>query len=239
MAVAALALAGALLAALTAETPSDAELVARSRALMAAIAPGEVEIWRDTVAPDAVFTDEEGHVRSGAETVKEIRPLPPGYSGQIKLENTRVDRYGRTAVVTYDAMETEAIFGQTLHTHYRTTDVYQPVDGAWRIVASQIQVLPSEAKPLAQAAPLRDFAGAYRLGPTDRVTITVEGGVLYATRGTQPREALIALGGDHFARKGRNRGERIFVRDATGRVTGFADRRDNNDLIWRREQAGG
>jgi hypothetical protein len=239
MAVAVLALAGALFAALTAEAPSDAELVARSQALMAAIAPGEVEVWRDTVAPDAVFTDEDGHVRSGAEAVKEIKPLPPGYSGEIKLESTRVDRYGRTAAVTYDAMETELIFGQTLHTRYRTTDVYQPVDGAWRIVASHTQVLPSEAKPLAKPAPLGDFAGVYRLGPTDRVTISVEGGVLYATRGEQPREALIALGGDHFARKGRNRGERIFVRDATGRVTGFADRRDNNDLMWRRERAGG
>jgi len=34
--------------------------------------------------------------------------------------------------------------------------------------------------------------------------------------------------------KGSVRGEKVFVRDAGGRVTMMLDRRENNDLVWKR-----
>jgi hypothetical protein len=38
-----------------------------------------------------------------------------------------------------------------------------------------------------------------------------------------------------FFPKGTVRGEKIFVRDASGRVTSMLDRRENNDLVWKRK----
>lgn len=37
-----------------------------------------------------------------------------------------------------------------------------------------------------------------------------------------------------FYRKGVWRGEKVFARDAQGRVVKLLDRRENNDLVWRK-----
>jgi len=37
-----------------------------------------------------------------------------------------------------------------------------------------------------------------------------------------------------FFPKGTVRGEKVFVRDATDRVTHLLDRRENNDLVWKK-----
>ena len=50
----------------------------------------------------------------------------------------------------------------------------------------------------------------------------------------RPAQELVPPGVDRFAQAGRPRVERLFRRDAAGRVDAFVDRRDNNDLVWMR-----
>lgn len=212
--------------------PPDEWFIRTMQAREDAVAPGDIKVWRDTLAPDGLFVDEEDNVFNTEQLLASMHPLPKGYSGHIEVANPKLIRSGDAVVVTADLMETEFVFGQELHTRFRETDVWRPYADGWRIFASHTSVLPSEAKAYGKPAPLRDFTGTYQMAEGQAQTLSVKDGKLWMKRGDAEPEALIPLGGDHFARKGRNRGERIFVRDAKGKVTGFWDRRDNNDLKW-------
>jgi len=51
--------------------------------------------------------------------------------------------------------------------------------------------------------------------------------------GRDKQELLPADVNTYFV-KGTIRGEKVFVRDAGGHVTVMLDRRENNDLVWKR-----
>jgi hypothetical protein len=219
--------------------PSDtaavgAQLRARAQRMMDAVALGDTTAWAPHLSPVLLFTDENGETISRAALLESMRPLPPGYSGQIRVANAQVRVVGQTAVMTYDAMEDETIYGQHLATRYHTTDSYAWSGGRWLMVASQTSVIPSEHTAVAATARLDDYAGRYELAPGATYTVTVEDGRLFGRRGDRPREEMLPLGTDRFFRRGAVRGERVFTRDAQGRVTAMVDRRDNNDLVWRR-----
>ena len=81
------------------------------------------------------------------------------------------------------------------------------------------------------------YVGTYELAPGVTYVVSREGDVLIGQRSGRPREELVAAGDATFFRKGTVRGEKIFVRDPSGRVTSMLDRRDNNDLVWKRTAA--
>jgi hypothetical protein len=45
---------------------------------------------------------------------------------------------------------------------------------------------------------------------------------------------LLPLAVDVLYRKGVWRGEKVFERDAQGKIIRLLDRRDNNDLVWKK-----
>jgi ribosomal 30S subunit maturation factor RimM len=65
-------------------------------------------------------------------------------------------------------------------------------------------------------------------------TITREGNKLFGQRTGRAREELLPLCEDTFYRKGVWRGEKVFERDSKGKVIRMLDRRENNDLVWRK-----
>jgi len=67
------------------------------------------------------------------------------------------------------------------------------------------------------------------------MTITREGGKLYSRRGAGQRTELLPESPDLFFRA-EIEGRRLFHRDASGRVDSLIDRRNNEDLIWKRVQ---
>ncbi|MGM9484924.1 nuclear transport factor 2 family protein [Roseateles sp. NT4] len=207
------------------------ELVARSQALLDAVGKGDKQTWDRILADDGLFCDEDGVVRGKAEMLAQIQPLPANMSGSLRIANPKVSRMGEVAVLSYDAMERQRVFEQQIESRYHTTDTYRQISGQWRLVASHTSVLPAEPKPTGVPSPLTDFVGTYRLGGDSSVSIGVSDHALVSTRGER-KEVLVSLGGDHFGRPGRPRAERIFIRDGSGKVTSFADRRDNVDLIW-------
>jgi hypothetical protein len=103
------------------------------------------------------------------------------------------------------------------------------------MLASQTSVLPSEHKA-AKVDPVRfdAYLGIYWLAPHVTYTVTRDRNRLYGQRSGRPKEELFPLGIDRFFRRGAPRGEKIFVRGGNGRVAKMIDRRDNNDLVWRR-----
>ncbi len=237
----ALCFASALAAApAAAQQPADstaAPLVRISQALMDAVATGDTAVWKRWLAPDGVFTDENGRTRTKAEVIAELGPLPAGYVGHIRVANPRVALAGDVAVLSYDAMEDLTLYGQRLDTHFHGTDTFVLRDGAWRVIGQQVQVLPAELRPVpVDPATFDALAGTYELGPGVRYTVARDGARLMGRRGDRPAEELLPLGCNRFFRRGSPRGERFFVRDAAGRVTGMIDRRDNEDLLWRRVQ---
>ena len=66
-------------------TITQDELVRRSQELFDAVAPGNQEPFKKYFADDAMFFDEKGRSMDKAALVKDVQPLPKGYSGTIKL----------------------------------------------------------------------------------------------------------------------------------------------------------
>jgi Domain of unknown function (DUF4440) len=117
------------------------ELVRRTQELYDAVVPGNQALWKKYFADDCIFADEKGRVFDKPKLIADITPLPAGYSGTIKIENAQSRIIGNTAILSYDADETETIFGQNLKARYHITDSWLRRSGEWQIIASQAQSL--------------------------------------------------------------------------------------------------
>ncbi len=103
------------------------------------------------------------------------------------------------------------------------------------MLASHVIVVPSERKSIAlNPQSLDAFTGQYEMAPGVTYTITRKGDKLIGQRAGRSEEELLAMAENILFRKGTVRGEKVFVRDGSGRVTQMIDRRDNNDLIWKK-----
>jgi len=207
---------------------TEAELVRRTQELMDSLVPGDTAPWKTYYADDALFFDEKGRNMSKAQLIADIRPLPKGYSGAIKVINVKSRFIGDTAILSYDADESETIWGQHLTARYHATDTWMFRNGAWQIVASQMLRYYEDPAP-GKADPKRyaEYAGTYELAPGITMAVTVDGDKLYAQREGRAREELIPEAPEIFFRKGVE-GRRLF-RDGT-----LIDRRNNEDVVWRK-----
>ena len=223
-------------AAITSTDPATAsQLRGLSQQLLDAVGAGDTAVWSRVLDDQGVFVDEEGNVRDKRTVLSELRPLPPGISGHICITAPHATLSRDVAVLTYDAMESAVVYGQEHHTHYHTTDTYVRRGGQWRLLGSQVAVLPAEHTAVdIRPETLDDFVGEYALTEGIAYRVTREGDRLYGERTGGRREELLPLGVDRFFRIGARRGERIFRRDAFGRVDAMLDRRDNLDIVWRR-----
>ena len=216
------------------------ELVAMSRARLAAVDAGDCAAFGKGLDPDGVFIDEDGVVRTDTALLDEVRPLPAGYVGHLELQHPTVRITGGVGVVTYDIAEDLALFGQRMRTRYRTTDVYQRTGETWRLIASHTGVIPSELPRIAvPTARLAEYVGDYRLGDGPVAHVRLEGDRLLWQREGRDAQELIPTGMDRFGWAGHPRSERLFRRTPVGRIDAFVDRRDNNDLVWLRLPAAG
>jgi Domain of unknown function (DUF4440)/Domain of unknown function (DUF3471) len=210
------------------------EVTALSQKLLDAIPSGDKTVWNEILAEDAVYSDEDGRILTKKEIVDELRPLPKGYSGFIKITQPRLVFRPNVAVLAYVAAEEETIFGQLLKTDFPTTDVYEKQAGRWRLVSSHVTVIHKQP-PTIRLPPgqLDAYVGTYELAPGVDYVVKRDGERLLGQRTGRKEEELSAEADGIFMRKG-HRGRKMFVRDSAGRVTELRDRRDGNDLVWRR-----
>ena len=95
--------------------------------------------------------------------------------------------------------------------------------------------MPSERKSVLVDPKLyQSLVGTYELSTGVTYTITLEGKKVIGQRSGRAKEELVAADDNTFFRKGTIRGEKVFARDQSGRVTAMLDRRENNDLLWKK-----
>lgn len=210
------------------------ELVRRTQELMDSLVPGDKAPWQKYFAEDALFFDEKGRNMGKAELVKDISPLPKGYSGRIRIVRPQSRIIGDTAVLSYDLDEEETIFGQMLHARYHATDTWMYRDGRWQILASQVlRYYEDPAVGVSDPKKLDLYVGTYELAPGVAMEITREGDRLFAQRTGRKREELFPEAGGIFFRKGVE-GRRLFHIAADGKVDTLIDRRNNEDVVWKK-----
>src|SRR6266567_834370 len=209
------------------------ELVHRTQELYDAIVPAHQAPWKKYFADDCIFADEKGRLFDKPKLIADIKSLPTGYSGTIKIENAQSRIIGNTAILSYDADETETIFGQNLKARYHITDTWLQRNGNWQIIASQAhRYYEDPAVGKADSKKFADFIGTYELAPGQTRSVFSEGDNLFVERKGK-KEQLLPETSELFFRKGVE-GRILFHYAANGKVDALIDRRNNEDVIWRK-----
>jgi hypothetical protein len=209
------------------------ELISRTQELFDAVVPGNQEPWKKYFADDCIFADEKGRTLNKAQLVADIRPLPKGYSGTIKVAKAQSVIHGDAATLSYGLDENETIFGQKLTARYHVTDTWLRRNGVWQIVSSQ--AMRHYEDPAVGRVDLKkfvDFSGTYELAAGQTRRVFSEGENLYVERNGK-REQLFPEGCEIFFRKGIE-GRILFRYADNGKVDALIDRRNNEDVVWHR-----
>ncbi|HEV7473737.1 MAG TPA: DUF4440 domain-containing protein [Pyrinomonadaceae bacterium] len=219
----------------SADLVTEKELVRIAQELFDAVPIGDKAPWEKYLADDVIYTDENWHILTKKDLLENLSPLPKGYSGTIRMANVQSRINGDAAVLSYRVLEEEYVFGQRLTPIYLETDTYFKRHGRWQLIASHVIVLPSERKPITVGEEAyKSVVGQYELTAGVTYTIAVEAGKLIGQRTGRDKEELLPADSSTFFRKGTVRGEKVFIRDANGRVIAMLDRRENNDLTWKK-----
>lgn len=211
----------------------------QTQELVDAITAGNAAIWDRYLDPSVIYVDESGAVLSKKDFLGDIRPLPAGVTGSIKVTEFRAAVHGDTAVATYVNDENEDYHGHKLHCQYRATDTWKQTSDGWKLIGGQILALRTD--PPARKLPkslLEDYVGTYRLAEGIDYVIRLDGDALEGQQTGRHAVKLLAEGPDVLFSPGRVRYRYVFQRDAAGKVTGFAERREAWDLEWTRVAAG-
>lgn len=238
--LACVAFAPALLTAAAHATPPEAnqitqdELVRRTQELVDAIAVGNQTPWKTHFAEDAIYTDETGKCMDKPALLATIVPLPKGYSGTIRVVKPQSRILEQSAILSYDLDESETVYGQLLHARYHGTDTWLFRNGRWQIIAGQLlRYYEDPAIGKIDTTHLDDFVGTYQIAPGETLTVSREGTKLYIKRGDTPKILLEPESPDLFFRPGAE-GRRFFRRNDSGKVDAMINRRNNEDLIWKK-----
>jgi hypothetical protein len=210
---------------------------ARDQAMLNAIAPGDKQVWDAVLAPEAVYLDENGRVIERAAFMDELKPLGPGASGHLDIVDYRLRIVGDTALVIQTAAEYEAFHGQNLRTDYMMSETWiRSSGGAWKLGMVHAWAVMKDPPAIALTAAQADqYVGRYRADDLVYV-IARQGDGLVGGREGRELKPLKAEMVDALFAPGQPRTRKLFQRDHDGRITGFYDRREGDDLKWIRIQ---
>jgi len=236
LAAASLSIATGAGAAAPAEERVRAVLLRQTQELLDALAPGKAGVWDRYLDPDVKYVDETGKVLSKKEMIADTKGLPAGVSGRIEATQYEVALHGDVAIATYVDDEHENYHGHELHCQYRTTQTWRKNPEGWRLIAAQVLAMRTDPPAIALPARLcEEYRGKYALTPEITYEIRCRDGALEGQRSGRPADALKAEASDVLFVPGRPRYRFVFLRDAQGGITGFAERREAWDLVWRRQ----
>ena len=217
--------------------PADVgvQLRRQTQEMMDAIAPGKAEVWQRYLHDDVVYVDEDGRVHDKASLLEELTPLPAGLIGRIEVDRFRMTRHGDTAVVAAEVQEFLDYHGQNLRTRFRFLDTWLRTPGGWRLIARHNAAVLKDPPAISlSSADLCAYAGEYELTPAIRTTLRCTEKGLVAERADRPPATYLAEVRDVFFVANRPRSRRIFLRDAAGAVVAFVDRREGEDVRWKK-----
>jgi hypothetical protein len=212
-----------------------AQLRSSTQTLLDAIAPGDVAVWDRLLDEKAIQVDENNVVRNKTEILAALKPLSPGLTGHLTIDDFRVVEHGETAVVTHEDDEYLDYHGQIIRSRFRMTDTWIHSSAGWKQLASQVlAVLQDPPVRKLDAKALCGYSGTYELTPDIKGTMRCESDELVFERPGHPPRHFRSELLDVFFEPGQPRTRRIFVRDPQGHITGFVDRREARDIVWRR-----
>ena len=207
-----------------------------TQALVDAIAAGDKAAWDAALADDWMVTTEDGEVQGKAKFLAELRPLPAGFSGVIKVQDLTVKDLGGAAVVHYWLDETEHVFDQVLHTRYVVTDTYRRDGKAWKAVAEQVTVVPRDLEPIQVDTRIwPQLAGEYAMSERTprRYRVFLREGSLYGGADEKSAALLIPLSPLVFHQKGTIH-LMVFVQDAKGEIVEVRELHKYNEVAMHR-----
>jgi hypothetical protein len=118
------------------------------------------------------------------------------------------------AVALFRQNETEHYFARTLYAKYVTSTTWKRREAGWKLIAAQM--LAERTDPPAITLPasrLAQYVGAYQLKDSEpRLTLELVDGRLIGTRSGRKYAPCAA--------------------QASGKVTGFVERRESWDIVW-------
>jgi ketosteroid isomerase-like protein len=211
----------------------------QTQELADAVGTGSVAVWDTYLDSQVLFVDESGTVATKKEMLDQLKPLPEGISGSIAVIDFVVADHGDAAATTYVEDENESYHGHALHCQYRATDTWKKTSAGWRLIASQVLALRTDPPAIAlSAAALESYCGRYALTPSLVYEIRRKGEALEGQQSGRKAEELRVEAPDVLFVAGRPRYRYVFLRDASGKITGMAQRREAWDLVWKRENPG-
>lgn len=218
----------------SAETVGDV-LRRQTQELADAIGTGSAAVWDRYLDPEVRYVDESGKVLTKKKMLDDLKPLPQGVSGSLKVTDFDVAVHGGVAVATYVDDEHEDFHGHKLHCQYRVTDTWIRTAKGWRLIAAQVLALRADPPSARVAAALHDeYCGTYTLTSTISYVIRKNGDRLEGRRSGREAEELLDEAPDVLFVPGRPRYRYVFLRGAGGMITGLAERREAWDLVWKR-----
>jgi hypothetical protein len=154
----------------------NTEIVKRAQTLFDALAPGDIAVWREALTEDAVLIDELGRRQTKAEALRDMRPLPPGFSGSIEIRQTE----GALLPSDSDSRLRDVRAGEGLR-----AGAHRPVSRDPRVRAPGPRLEAggdgdsetADAPPRLEVRdlPLADYPGTYTYGPGRNFIVEVEG----------------------------------------------------------------
>ena len=216
--------------------PTEDLLRAKDQALLDAIAPGDRKVWDQALAAHAVYVDENGSIMDRAEFLKQLEPLPAGASGSLHIASYSAHVEGDLATVIHTDDEQENYHGQMLSARYLMTETWHLEYGEWKLDMGHAYVILKD--PPAGRLPEKDrqeYVGRYSGGSDLVYSIQWDGKQLVGNRPGRAASPLLVEVRDVLFVPGQPRSRKIFQRDANGKITGFVDRREGEDLVWRRD----
>ncbi len=216
-----------------AQSTAEAELRRIAQEMLDAVAPGNAEVWQRYLHERVIHVDETGTVRTKKELLAEFSPLPPGLVGRIAIDRFKIETHGDIAVVAYEIQEHLDYHGQILRSRFRINDTWSKTEQGWRLLAEQVAAVLKDPPPVKLTQQqLCEYSGSYSLTAEINTTIHCTQDGLTAQRSERPPAHYLAEVKDVFFVAGQPRTRRIFVRDAAGKVVGFVDRREGEDVRW-------
>jgi hypothetical protein len=207
----------------------------QTQELFDALVPGSASVWERYLDADISMTTEDGELLHKSQLVSQIKPFPEGVSGNIKVTDFKVTVHGTVAVATHVEDESENYHGHQLHCQYRTTDTWVQTSAGWRLLASQVLALRTDPPAINLTAQQAEaYVGRYSLSPEIAYDIRFKNGQLEGQQTGRKPEVLRAEVADVLFVPGQPRYRKVIQRDAAGRITGLAERREAWDLVWTR-----
>ena len=125
---------------LTAQNKSSAaeqDVMGIEKEMLAAVLKGDTGPSERYLADNYVFTGPDGLRTGKAQSIEDLK------SGNLKLQaasldDTKVQVYGDTAIVTYSSKDKGTYKGKDISGNTRWTDVFVKQKGRWMIVASHV-----------------------------------------------------------------------------------------------------